>query len=239
MAELTADWFANGIIDFEHKKYLLLGYLKYISENFNDKKLYPFLSDLIFHYRNVISLQENHKIMQDAMPKKLRKFDLDNFRLEYTKMMDDDEYMLIIESILNYAIPRIKSALANGKEIYEFVEDKIEIQPIGIVPINKDFGYFILANGDTKFSTVFEYEMSIIENATEKFRSLKTNFLQEYKKQFTQTFESIKLDLLKTHKKFGNPATFSIRSEVKFPMTETLLPIAKRSLVRYLSAVPN
>jgi len=235
MAGLDANWLADGIVDFEHKKYVLLAYLKQVSENFNEKKLYPFLSDLIFHYRTVVSLQKNQKVMQDAMPKKLRKFDLENFRLEYTKMMDDDEYMIIIESILNYAIPRLTSALENGKEIYEFVEDKIEIEPIGIVPINKDAGYFILSNGDLKFSSVFEYELSFIENAAEKFRSLKTNFIQEYKKQFSKTFESIKLDLITSHKKFANPATFAIRSELTFPQTETLLPVAKRSLVRYLA----
>jgi hypothetical protein len=32
-----------------------------------------------------------------------------------------------------------------------------------------------------------------------------------------------------------NPAVYSIETELKFPVDETLLPVAKRSLVRYIS----
>jgi len=33
-----------------------------------------------------------------------------------------------------------------------------------------------------------------------------------------------------------NPAVYSIETDLKFPVDETLLPIAKRSLVRYISS---
>ncbi len=234
MEQLTPNWFTQGVIDFEHKKYVLLAYLQHISKQFDESKLYPFLSDLIFHYQNLIALRSNQQEVQDKMPKKLRKLDFEQFRLEYEKIMDDDDYMLEIRSILNFAIPKIMNSLKEGKNIYEYVEDKIAIEPIGIVPLNKNFGYMILNNGQSREAKVYEYELSVYENFNEKYRSLRTHFINSYTKKFTQTYENIKIDLIRTHKKLPNPATYLVNSPVQFPLVETFLPIAKRSLVRHI-----
>jgi hypothetical protein len=49
------------------------------------------------------------------------------------------------------------------------------------------------------------------------------------------TYEHIKLDLIKLRTDIQNPAVYSIETALKFPIEETLLPVAKRSLVRYIS----
>jgi len=51
---------------------------------------------------------------------------------------------------------------------------------------------------------------------------------------FPNTYENIKLDLIRQHKNLPNPATFVIMSAFQFPLNETLLPIAKRSFVRFI-----
>lgn len=235
MEQLTPNWFSEGIIDFEHKKYVLLGYLQHVSKQFDESKLYPFLSDLIFHYQTLVDLQTNQQQVKEHFPKKLSKLDFESFRLQYEKMMNDEDYMVEIESILAYAIPRLMDSLKEGKSIYEYVEDNIAIEPIGILPLNKSFGYMILSNGEkNRLAKVYEYELSFYESAHEKYRSLRTHFVNEYTRKITQTYESIKIDLIRTHKKLPNPATYLINSQVQFPLTETLLPIAKRSLVRYI-----
>ena len=40
---------------------------------------------------------------------------------------------------------------------------------------------------------------------------------------------------IKEKKELPNPAVYTINSTLSFPVDETLLPIAKRSLVRYIS----
>jgi hypothetical protein len=50
MKKLEEDWLTKGLIDFEYKKYILLDYLQHIKEQFKERRLYPFLSDLVFHY---------------------------------------------------------------------------------------------------------------------------------------------------------------------------------------------
>ena len=61
MKTLSETWFAEGYIDFELKKYTLLAYLQQVTSYFNESKLYPQLSDVIFHYNNLQALKENKK----------------------------------------------------------------------------------------------------------------------------------------------------------------------------------
>ena len=70
MKKLSETWFAEGYIDFELKKYTLLSYLQEINHYFDANKLYPQLSDLIFHYNNLVAFRENKKYLQEHFPKK-------------------------------------------------------------------------------------------------------------------------------------------------------------------------
>jgi hypothetical protein len=49
------------------------------------------------------------------------------------------------------------------------------------------------------------------------------------------TYENIKYDLIRSRSELPNPAVYSIETELSFPVEETILPIAKRSLVKFIS----
>jgi len=233
--QLRTNWLVEGSIDFEYKKYLLLAYLQQVSRNFDAQKVYPFLSDLIFHYQNLVIFKEEKQKISGQFTQRIRKIDLDNFRIEYEKLMHNDEYMDEIETILAFAIPQIKVQMQNGRELYEFVEAKLKIEPIGIVPLQSDEGYLLLSNGRGVDTQVYNYQLTIFESASEKYRAIRTHYLRSYIRKITNTYEAIKLDLIRTNRALPNPATFLVRSEQAFPLQETLLPIAKRSLVRFIS----
>lgn len=235
MKQLSANWLTEGLIDAEYKKYILLAYLHEVRQHFDERRLYPFLSDLVYHYRSLLNLQQNKQAVSGQFPNKIKKVDLDNFTIEYEKLMNDDRYMEEIESILNFAIPKIQEELTTGTEIYEFVETNINIQPVGIVPLNSDEGYLLICNGNLTDIQVFLYKVSIFDSAHEKFRSVKTNFVSSYARNLSNTFENLKLNLIRQNKSLPNPATFAVQSACIFPLYETLLPVAKRNLMRMLS----
>ena len=235
MKQLATNWITEGLMDIEYKKYLLLGYLQQVSKSFDEQKLYPLLADLITHYQNLVALKENKEKASANFSRKIKKIDLENFKIEYEKVMHDDRYMEEIEAILEFAIPKIQLHLSDGKKIYEYVEQNLQIFPIGIMPLSAEAGYMLLSNGNNSDTQVFVYEMTIFESANEKYRAIRTNYIDSYIKQFTNTFESIKIDLIKRHKNLPNPATFVISTTCQFPLQETFLPIAKRSFVRFLS----
>lgn len=142
MKTLSETWFADGYIDFELKKYTLLAYLQEINRNFQENKLYPQLADVIFHYNNLVAFRENKKYLQEHFPKKLTGLQMEKIQVLYEQMIQDDELMKELEDIIEYSTEHMKTAITNGTEIYEFVEDKISIHPVGIMPVHSKEGYF-------------------------------------------------------------------------------------------------
>jgi len=235
MKKLSETWFAEGYIDFELKKYTLLAYLKEINSYFDQNKLYPQLSDLIFHYNNLIAFRENKKFLQEQFPKKLTGIQIEKLQLLYEQMIEDSELMLELEEIINYSADEMKTTISNGAEIYEYVEENITISPIGLVPLDIQEGYFFLSSGNTKTTRIYHYRLSIFEKHDEKFRSMKTAYIDLLYRSMVNTYENIKYDLLKSRNDLLNPAVYSIETSLMFPVEETLLPIAKRCLVKYIT----
>ena len=236
MKTLSETWFADGYIDFELKKYTLLAYLKEVSRYFNENKLYPQLSDVIFHFNNLVAFRENKKFLQEHFPKKLSGIQLEKLQMLYEQMIQDDELMQELEDIINYSASHLKDTISSGTEIYEFVEGNLNIFPVGIIPLDIHEGYFFLSEGGRRQTKVYQYRLSIFEKHDEKYRSIKTEFIDEWERNIVNTYENIKSELLRHKKDLPNPAVYSIETELTFPVDETLLPVAKRTLVRYISA---
>ena len=235
MKQLSETWFAEGRIDFELKKYTLLAYLKEVSACFNENRLYPQLADVIFHYHNIIAFRENKKYLQEQFPKKLTGIKLERLQLLYERMIDDDELMKELEEIIHYSAGAIRNIIDSGTELYEFVEDKINISPVGLVPLDTREGYFFLTSGMESYTIVYQYRLSIFEKHDEKYRSIKTSFVAQWERNIVNTYESIKTELIRNQSMLPNPAVYSIETDLSFPLEETLLPIAKRCLVKYIT----
>ena len=236
MVSLSTNWITEKHIDFEYKKYLLLGYLQRVSENFTESKLYPSLSDLLTHYRNVVAIKENKKNLYDSFPERLSGADLKQFNLMYEKLLNDDQVMNEIETIIEFSIPQFEKYINEGKSIYDFVESKLSIYPVGIMPLHADEGYLFLKYSSKGDTLVYEYQITIFENPEERFRGISTQFLCTYPHSIKNTFENIKHDLIHYHRKLPNPATYVIESELTIPLDETLLPLAKRTLVKFVAS---
>jgi len=236
MKSLSETWFAEGYIDFELKKYTLLAYLQEVNTCFKEHKLYPQLGDVIFHYNNLVAFRENKKFLQEHFPKKLSGIQMEKLQLLYEQIIEDDELMQELEDIIHYSAGKMKSIIHNGTEIYEFVEEKISITPVGIIPLDIQEGYFFLSSGDIKSTRVYHYRLSIFEKHDEKFRSIKTSYIDIWQRSIAHTYEHIKSDLIRHRNDLPNPAVYSIETVLTIPVNETLLPVAKRSLVKYISS---
>jgi hypothetical protein len=232
MSSLSKNWITESHIDFEYKKYMVLAYLQTISEHFTEQRLYPSLSDLIEHYRNLKELKENKTSLYNSFKVRAQDIDLEHFKIIYEKIVSDEPLMRELESIIDFSLPQFKQQLEEGKKIYDFIEQHLLFYPIGIVPINKDFGYMMLKTPASSETKIYEYNVSIFENPNERYRGLHMAYITSYEKNILNTFESIKSDLLQYNKKLPNPATFVIETDLAIPFDETFLPIAKRTLLK-------
>ena len=234
MKQLTPNWFFEDLADFEYKKYVLLAYLKDIHSLFNETRLYPALSDLVFHYRNLIGFMEQKQAIYNSFPERLSEIDMKNFKMSFTKVMSNNDLMGHLEEIVSYSIPEFKKHLEEGKDIYDFIEQGIHISPVGILPIYRNEGYILVSNGDLPEIKVYEYSVKFFTHDEDNFRAVQTEYITAYKKGFVNTVENIKIDMIKTRKKLPNPATFSVEPSYSFPLNETIIPVTKRMLMKFV-----
>ncbi len=235
MEKLSKDWLTQGLIDFEYKKYVLLAYLQTVKKSFGKVELYPFLADLVFHYRNLVAVKENKTLIRESFPKELSLEEIRKLELSYRELVEDDRIMNELESIIDFAIPHVKNSLEEGTVIYEYVESNLEISPVGVTPLYANEGYLFVTQPPEKETNVYRYQVSIFEDSKEQLRSLNTQFVESVDKSMLNTYERIKLDLIKKYKDLPNPAAFLMLSKLKVPFTETLMPVAKRLFVKHIS----
>ncbi|MFD2245565.1 hypothetical protein [Pontibacter ruber] len=237
MNTLPINWLTEGLIDFEYKKYLVLAYLQAAKAEFGKQRLYPVFSDLIMHYRNLLQVKEHKKLVYEQFPQRISRADFEKLELVYEKIIDDDETMQQIEEIIQYAAPLFVDAVGEGKELYDFIERHLEINPVGITPMYFDEGYLFLDAFPGKETQVYLYQLTIFENTYEKYRGIHTRHYKTVRRGLAQTHESLKVQLVKENQQLPNPATFAVVSKVPCPLEQSLLPIAKRTLVKYVATL--
>ena len=232
MDKLKNTWLTDNLIDFEYKKYILLAYLQKVEHKFKSNELYPQLSDLILHYNNINNLKNNKELMFEQFPKQLTGLDIQKLKLTYKKIIEDDELMNEINAIINFSMPQMEKTIKDGQEIYELVEHQIELDTVGLIPLYNNEGYILLSQDSKKELIVYRYAISLFQHHEEQFRSINTTYIATEVKSITNTFQAIKLGLIKKYKELPNPATYLINSKMSVPVDETLLPVAKRLFMR-------
>jgi hypothetical protein len=237
MSQLSTNWFLEGLQDFEYKKYLLLAYLKSIKERFDATLLYPAMGQLVEHYQNLAGFYGQLAELQSRFPQKLTGIDRENFRLQYTSILGDDDRLSEVEDIVEYALPRVKKLLEEGRGIFEFIDNAIEIGEVGLLPLHRDEGYLLLRGGNSREVKAYQYQVTIFEQSNERFRSIRSELVGEFSYGLANTYESIKLDLIRSRRKLPNPATFFVCSQLEFPEEETFVPVAKRKFMRHLAGI--
>ncbi|HTM67365.1 MAG TPA: hypothetical protein VL093_13640 [Flavipsychrobacter sp.] len=174
---LSETWFMEGYIDFELQKYRLLSYLQTVNQYFHQNKLYPQLSDVIFHYNNLVAFKDNKRFLQDQFPKRINEVNMQKLELAYEQMLADDELMQELENITNFAIERMKSTIDSGAEIYDFIEQKITIEPVGILPLYKNEGYMLLRYGQYSEVRAYAYNITLFEHKDAKYKGIKVQYV--------------------------------------------------------------
>jgi hypothetical protein len=235
MKKLSADWFSEGLVDFEYKQYILLAYLEEVRKNFMQEMLYPTLSELVYHYQNLIRFKQEQEALAARFPQTLTQLDLQNLKLHYQPDTPEEPIMQEINAIVDFSIPRIKAELDAGKHIYDTVEHELCITPVGVMPLYKKEGYLLLHIGGSSETSAYSYSVSIF-GGEEKMLGINLVYISSFRLSLVTSFQSIKMDLIRTQKELPNPATFLLESPKLYPVEETILPIAKRKLLHIVAS---
>lgn len=232
MSQLSLETFVTAGEDFEASQYRIRHALKGYREDFTQSKLYPALAELIELTRTLESLIQEKASLQQQLPQELKKIDLKNKKLIYESAeMSGNDFEKVVE-LIRWALPLIAEIILEGTRIYDFVDENLCVQHVGILPIYKDEGYYFVPENRSSLLHLLRYEASLYTSGSEHYRALKTNELRSVQQSLvTPTPESIKLELIEEHHDLPNPATFLCETDLEFPFAETILPVAKRKLM--------
>ncbi len=236
MEKLQENWLTDGVLDQEYKTYLFLAWLQKAKREFTDARLYPALSRLIEEHRRLDALRKGKADFSLKIRRDVKEIDLRKMRLVYKELEEHPELNEYLNSLIEFALPRLESMLREGKSLYDLVDEHLQLTPVGLVPMYRKEGYLFLYDEPRKDVYLFRYVVSLLELADEHFHSLQTALIDQRRKSLGQTFEQLKVELIKRFTDLPNPATYLVRCNLAFPLHETLLPIARRRLMLELKS---
>lgn len=155
-----------------------------------------------------------------------------------------------IESVFwltDFAIENMSSLIKYGKEVYESVSDSMEIATVGVVPSYQLEGYMLIPNSQTNELVIQRYTFGRVEQMSylqsmvkegdgEITLELKTSQIKTITYSPTMpTLATIKSELIEQRRDLPKPATFHFKVDKSAPFEDTILPIAKRELMRHLA----
>ncbi|HUI63943.1 MAG TPA: hypothetical protein VL126_03810, partial [Bacteroidota bacterium] len=204
---------------------------------FSHNRLYPALADLVQLAEDFQALQQRRDGMLAQLPQRLREVDLHNMHLVYEPAGHESPEFRRMMDLIAWALPHIERAIEEGSGIYEFVNQHVRIDDVGIVPAYREEGYWFVPEARAALLHLMRYEVSIYSVPNERYRSLKTVVLESVSEgSVRRSAESLKREIIRKYRDLPNPATFRCESDIDFPFAETLLPVAKRKLMAHLAA---
>lgn len=231
METLNKNWLTEGLLDFEYKKYVLLAYLQNVKQHFDKAELYPPLSDLIWHYKNLLSIKTSYEQLNSGFKKELESFDAKDLKLIYSKHQQE-EWLKEMTDIIQYATPLLEQNIYEGKSIYDLIEKHLNLSTVGIMPVNHSEGYFLFHYTKSKKVPAYYYSVSKIQTTDGPGRAIYTSYAGTFTVGINKTYETIKKQLIETNTGLPIPAVYSVQTELALPFKETLMPIAKRFFLR-------
>lgn len=236
-SSLNLDLFTNVQADFEIRQYKILAALKQISLDFQRNRIYPHLSNLVELREVLVEIKKRLKDLRNDFPKRIKNIDLVNKVIEHEVVFMEGADLSEVEKLIEWAQPHLEETIEEGRTIFDFVNNEVKLEEVGVMPNYLDEGYFFVPDNEESKLLLFQYEMSIFQSSKDEYRSLKTQFLKALEKGMVERSpNSIKLELIKEHKTLPNPATYSFNTDLQFPFTETIFPVAKRKLMRRLAS---
>ncbi len=235
MERMTLEWFISGPQDMELRQYRVLQGLKGYFEQFAHNRLYPYLAELIQLLEGLEDLAQKRGDLRRQFPQRLKEIDPEKSTLIFEQIHGESADLQQTMELIDWAIPQVKKAIEEGMHIYNFVDEHISIEEVGIMPSYRQEGYWLVPDLRAAQLNLLRYEVSLFSSASERYRALKTVVLESLAEGAIKLpSESVKLLLMRKYQDLPNPATYRCAVDMDFPYSETVLPVGKRKLMAQL-----
>jgi len=232
MKKLQSDWFIQNWIDAEYQKYVVMAYLQAVRQNFTDDKLFPDLTDLRSHYADGIRFSRGKDSLNAAFPKRVSGVTGPPPRIEYKSEVTDPAFITEMDAIMEFALPRFQEMLTEGQQRWSDIAGSLTLAPVGLMPLRPEEGYLLLYVTNQSEAHIYQFSLAFYSDQEPGGRMVHLRYVEAVRTSLVNTFENIKLDLIRRHRQLPNPATYRLETSRTYPIQETLLPIARQLLAQ-------
>lgn len=113
---LSLDWFCQVPLDFEHKNYLLLQYLKLVDDSFSVHKLSPYLLWTERLVKELIDFQTKSDTFEMNLRTDIKSIDLVNLKIIRKEIKKNNEIEIVFETV-EYSTPLLQSKINLGYKL--------------------------------------------------------------------------------------------------------------------------
>jgi hypothetical protein len=228
---LTLDCFAAAS-DEEAARYRILAGLQEARHAFDRTRVYPYLADLIRLRRALAAFLEGVDHFREARRGRVTGVDWEAGTL--LRDPQDEDPPLLAEGLARWALPLLTDVLEEGRTLFEFVDEHAALAAVGLIPSYQQEGYLLVPGADGGLFAL-RYAVSVLADERGRYRSLRTTPVAAdlpplapaavWKEALAAAFPDLPA-----------PATFRLDTDVPFPVEETVLPVAKRKLLRMITS---
>lgn len=209
--------------DLEKSKYLLLNKFQHCEKELNSSRLYPTYQMLINLYQQLADIMNNHNKI---------------FGKEYTDVLSEEEMdekfkLINIEleksfELMHWALAHLNKNLETARAIYDFVDESINIESIGVSSEYNKQGYFVIPDNRGRMMRIIKYEKNLYKILKTKEVDKRALSLIVIPREVVRN-RIISEDIL-------NQIIYYLDTELYFPYAETILPVAKRKFLNFLES---
>ena len=222
-------WLFKPLFEYEYKSYQIMAFEQFLQNKFEGMQLYPYLHSVNYFLKNISIFEKSELQIKENFPLSIKGIDLENEELIYQALASDhqlDEF----HSILQLAKSKLFRCKAQGEELLQKASRNIQISPIGLVDSSMAGGYLFFRK--LRETRVYSYEFRLIKTHNERYKEVKTVYLNQEKTSTYTDYTDIKIRYVKSKKaKYGINA-YLVETNTEFPHFETVMPVVKDYLIR-------
>ena len=229
---LTLHHFAAAS-DEEAARYRVLAGLQEARHAFARSRVYPHLADLIRLRRALAAFLGAADKVREARPGRVTGIDWESGAL--VRDPEDVEPPLLAEDLARWALPLLTDALEEGRTLFEFVDEHADLAAVGLLPTYQQEGYLLVPDDEAEGHVLaLRYAVSVLADESGRYRSLRTKPVEADVPPLAPP-SAWKEALAGAFPDLPAPAVFRLDTDVPFPIEETVLPVAKRKLLRLIA----
>lgn len=223
--------------DWETNQYTILNKVKEWLQNLHKNKLFPSIEESI---QLNLALED---ILRDNIESKvwfdneIRSRKLNERFIVYEKAHQIGNQIDKLFNFIDWALQLNKPVLEEGRIIKNFVDENLSVKRISTLERNYNGkGYFTLPNNKDRILNIYLYEILLDWSEENLFQRMSSSLVSSIPfNLIDNSIEETVIDFITNSQTLYEPVVYIFETDLDFPYTETMFPIAEEKLLKSLS----